>query len=499
MTRATPYQQLEDRFRRFGALRDAEGFLHWDLATMMPEGGSEARAEQLAALKAVQHAVLTDPMTKDLLDEAGTKQEALDDWQRANLVEMGRVWMLTTALDEDMVVRLSKAATACEAQWRIAREDGVYKTVLPSFRTLVALWREAATIKGERRGLDPYDALMDEHEPGVRMADVDPIFERLGRFLEDFLPRVLERQQASPTILTPEGPFAAETQRDVAKTFMKKLGFDFHYGRLDISLHPFCGGTPDDVRITTRYDEGDFVSGLMGVLHETGHALYDRGLPKKWRGQPIGEARGMAVHESQSLLVEMQVCRSAEFISFAQPILKKMLAGEGPAWETDNLTRLYQRVKPDFIRVDADEVTYPAHIILRYRLERDLIAGNLEVEDLPTAWNEGFEKLLGLKVANDRDGCLQDIHWYDGAFGYFPTYTLGAMMAAQLFDQAKKSDPAIQGGIRSGDFGPLMGWLGTHVHSQGARRTMQEILTEATGRALDPEAFTRHLERRYLA
>jgi carboxypeptidase Taq len=280
---------------------------------------------------------------------------------------------------------------------------------------------------------------------------------------------------------------------------MRVLGFEFEHGRLDVSLHPFCGGVPDDVRITTRYNEDDFTQAMMAVIHETGHALYERGLPPDWRHQPVGQARGMSVHESQSLLMEMQASRSRPFISFVAPLARETFGGDGWAWEEDNLYRLYTRVKPDFIRVDADEVTYPAHVILRYRLERALIAGDMTVDDLPAAWNAGLKQLLGIVPPSDREGCLQDIHWYDGAWAYFPTYTLGAMTAAQLFDAACRARPEIPNAIGQGDFTPLLAWLRTHVHGHGSRLSSGELLTRATGRPLDPAVFKRHLETRYLS
>lgn len=279
---------------------------------------------------------------------------------------------------------------------------------------------------------------------------------------------------------------------------MKALGFDFDHGRLDESHHPFCGGTYDDVRLTTRYDDGDFTSALMGILHETGHAMYDQGLPKEWRGQPVGSDRGMSVHESQSLLIEMQACRSSEFLEYAAPLLRKTFGGSGEAWSVENLTRLYTKVDKGFIRVDADEVTYPAHVILRFNLERAAIAGDLQMADLPGAWNEGLKDILGITPPTDREGCLQDIHWYDGAWGYFPTYTLGAMTAAQLFAKAKSDVPEILPSIAKGDFAPLMGWLRVHVHAKGCSLSTQELITEATGEPLNAQYFKAHLKARYL-
>ncbi|MBL8706893.1 MAG: carboxypeptidase M32, partial [Rhodospirillales bacterium] len=294
------------------------------------------------------------------------------------------------------------------------------------------------------------------------------------------------------------GPFPADKQRALGRRLMESIGFDFAHGRLDESAHPFTGGIPDDVRITTRYDEEDFTRGLMGVLHETGHALYERGLPARWRLQPVGDARGMALHESQSLLMEMQACRSRAFVTFAAPLMRAAFEGIGPAWDAENVYRIYTRVEPGFIRVDADEVTYPAHVILRYRLEKAMIAGELDLADLPGAWNEGMKSLLGIVPPDDRLGCLQDIHWPDGAWGYFPTYTLGAMAAAQLFAAAKQAVPGLVEDIARGDFQPLMAWLVQNVHGQGSRGTTDEILAAATGAPLGDAAFRAHLQARYI-
>ncbi|MBC8157873.1 MAG: carboxypeptidase M32, partial [Alphaproteobacteria bacterium] len=358
--------------------------------------------------------------------------------------------------------------------------------------------RDTAAALSDALNLSPYDALLDEYEPGGRASDIDAVFADLESFLPEFLGRVLDHQANQPQANVPQGPFPIDAQRALGVRFMERLGFNFDHGRLDVSLHPFCGGTRDDVRITTRYDETDFTSSLMGVLHETGHALYDMGLPADWRGHPAGEARGMSLHESQSLLIEMQVCRSPEFLGFAAPLMAEAFGGHGPAWQADNLIRLYTRVRPGFIRVDADEVTYPAHVILRYRLERALIEGDMEARDLPGAFNEGMQKLLVITPPHDGLGCLQDLHWFDGAWGYFPTYTLGAMTAAQLFDAAKSADPEIQPAIARGDFAPLMSWLRQNVHAKASLHSTRDILIQATGKPLDAEVFKRHLERRYL-
>jgi len=491
------YAALEAIFRRAGVLGDALSVLHWDMSTMMPDGGAEARAEQLALLQALVHQEITAPMVPDLLERA--EGEDLDAWQRANLREMRREWVHAAAVPGDLVEAVAMAQAACEMVWRQARPAADFAMVLPSLTNLLSLVRQTAQLKSERLGVSLYDALLDQYEPMGRVADFDAVFAELETFLPGFIARVLSEQARRPAPRLPAGPFPPERQKQVGLEFMRALGFDFAHGRLDTSFHPFCGGYPEDVRITTRFDEADFTSALMGVLHETGHALYDFGLPGgRWRHQPVGRARGMVAHESQSLLIEMQACRSRQFQDWAAPRLRAAFGGDGPAWQADNLYRLGIRVEPGFIRVDADEATYPAHIIIRTRIERDLIEGRMEPADLPGAWSEGYRRLLGLTPPDDRMGCLQDIHWYGGSWGYFPTYTLGAMTAAQLFDAACRADSDILPAIGTGDFRPLLGWLGANVHAKGSLLSTRDLLVEATGRPLDPAVFKAHLERRYL-
>jgi len=497
VTLPTPYQQLEARMARLNAVRGASEVLFWDMSAMMPSGGHPARAEQLAVLNEIAHDMLTEPDMPELIGAAEI-DGSLDSWQQANLHEIKSRWKKATALTGEQVAQLTRASATCEAKWRRAREDADFAAVLPELRTLLDLVREVGQAKAEAQGLSLYDALLDDFEPDGRCADIDVLFDDLAAFLPDFLGAVLEKQASGPAVVMPEGPFPVRKQRELGVRLMEAVGFDFDNGRLDVSLHPFCGGVPDDVRITTRYDEDDFTSSLMGVLHETGHAMYERGLPAERRGQPVGEALGMSVHESQSLLIEMQVCRSAAFLEFAAPIMRETFGGSGPAWETGNLTRLYSRVKPDFIRVDADEVTYPAHVILRYRLERAMLNGDLALEDLPGAWNDGMKELLGIQPPDDALGCLQDVHWYDGAWGYFPTYTLGAMTAAQLYAAARDQVNGLEDAIRKGDFEPLLAWLREHVHGRGRSVSARQLLIDATGKPLDASVFEAHLERRYL-
>ncbi|MCW9033068.1 MAG: carboxypeptidase M32 [Rhodospirillales bacterium] len=491
------YQKLETLFKRRHLINESQGMLHWDMAAMMPPGGAESRGEQLAVLATLSHGILTGPEVGDLLGEADDLGN-LSEWQSANLREMRRQWVHATAVSSELVEAHSKACSTSETLWRSARAEGDFKAVLPALEKVLSLTIEIAEAKAEALDCSPYDALLSQYEPDYSSKEIDILFSKLEEFLPDFIEEVIAKQAAEPAVLALKGPFDIEKQKALGMTFMKALGFDFDHGRLDVSLHPFCGGTAQDVRITTRYDESDFTSALMGVLHETGHAMYERGLPKEWQHQPVGQALGMSVHESQSLLIEMQACRSLEFLQYAVPLMNKTFKGSGPAWDLDNFQRLYTRVERSFIRVDADEATYPAHVIMRYNLEHALVSGDLKAADLPTAWNESLKKILNITPPSDREGVLQDIHWFDGAIGYFPTYTLGAMTAAQLFDSALTQDKTILSGIAKGDFSSLMGWLTDAVHSHGSCLSAHDILTKATGRPLDVEVFKKHLQTRYL-
>ncbi|MFT6558136.1 carboxypeptidase M32 [Sneathiella sp.] len=490
------YAKLEQLFHKRSVLSGASAILHWDNAVMMPDGGAESRSEQLATLGLMSHELLKGPAVENWLEEASS--ETLDDWQTANLKEMNNQWRHGNAVDGSLVEALSRATSQCEMTWRAAREENDFSVLQEELEKVVSLTQEMALAKAEAFGVTAYDALLDQFEPGCTAEVIDVLFDDLGAFLPGFLDQVLEKQRVNGRGEKPEGPFPIEVQRDLGEAFMRALTFDFNHGRLDTSHHPFTGGTPDDVRLTTRYEEDDFTQSLMGTLHETGHALYEQNLPLKWRHQPVGQARGMAMHESQSLLIEMQLSRGSEFLQYAIPIIRDAFKGEGENWTFANLKQFYHRVERGFIRVDADEVTYPLHVILRYRLEKALLSGDLKVKDLPGAWNEGMMSLLGVTPPNDRLGCLQDIHWPGGAIGYFPTYTMGALAAAQLFEAARNDLSDMHADIRAGKFEPLVDWLKKHVHQMGSLKSTDQMLEDATGKKMGTEAFKAHLTDRYL-
>ncbi|MEM7191250.1 MAG: carboxypeptidase M32 [Pseudomonadota bacterium] len=493
----TPYEQLETRFAELHQIGHAQAMLYWDEATLMPEGGSLARGEALAALAALSQRALAAPEIGELLDAADASNAELNNWQRANLRAMRRMYVRAVAVPEDLTRDMQIATAACKQAWRNARAANDWEAVMGPLAEVVRLTRAKAERLGETLGLSPYDALLDSYEEGTRADDVNALFCELKAFLPGTIDRVLAAQDTPQPL---PRPIAPQSQRELGKEMMGALGFDFDHGRLDVSHHPFCGGVSDDTRITTRYSEDNFHESLMAVLHETGHALYSQGLPCDWRQQPVGKSLGMAVHESQSLFVEMQISRGRAFMDYAAPRIRHHLDGEetDAAWSADNLYAHSIQVNRGYIRVDADELTYPLHIILRFELEQALISGALDVADIPEAWNEGMVRLLGLSTdGNFKDGCMQDVHWFAGLFGYFPTYTLGALMAAQWFNAASKAMPELEAQIAAGNFEPLIGWLREQIHGQGQLKTARELLTEITGEPLNPSHFRNHLERRY--
>lgn len=489
------YQHLRDTFTRLSRLSHLSAITGWDMQTQMPAGGSQARAEALAELSVLMHQTLTAPQIADWIEQA--KSEDLTPEQQANLAEIARRYQQAVILPEKFVSAKSLAGMQCEHAWRTQRPENDWDGFVKNFAPVVELSREEAQIRAEKTNVSRYDALLDLYEPGMTSARLDTIFADVKSWLPDLLKNIVEKQKTEST-LTAQGPFAIDKQRALGIEIMQVLGFDFNHGRLDVSAHPFCGGVPEDVRITTRYTEDDFLSALLGIVHETGHARYEQNLPKQWAGQPIGEARSTAIHESQSLFFEMQLARSEPFLEFLRPYVQKAF-GDQSAFEQGNFLRMNQRVEAGFIRIDADEVSYPAHVILRYEIERALIEGEIEVRHIPELWNEKMHSYLGLNTqGNFRDGCMQDIHWTDGAFGYFPTYTLGAMYAAQLFASAKNALPDLDQHILRGDLSALSDWLRQNIWQHGSRFDTDTLIRNASGETLNPSFFRRHLEQRYL-
>jgi carboxypeptidase Taq len=490
------YDALSASFLRLHHLQHLESIASWDQAVNMPPAANAARGAALAEMATLLHRLRTEPKLADDLQRAG--QEALDDFQRANLREMTRQWQQANALPEALVARRERAVSNCEHAWRSQRPAKDWPGFAANFAEVLACAREEATCLAEQTGLSKYDAMLDRFEPGMTSAQVDRVFGDLRQWLPALINQVRERQAGEP-VTAPVGPFSVAGQHRLGAALLDALGFDRRAGRLDVSTHPFTGGVPEDVRLTTRYDEADFVTALMGTIHECGHGSYEQNRRRDGLGQPVSEARSMAIHESQSLSFEMQIGRHPHFVASLAPLLAEHLRAQA-AFEPDNLRRLFTRVKPGLIRVDADELTYPAHVMLRYSIERPLIEGEIAIADIPALWDAGMAELLGVDSRGDfGNGAMQDVHWPSALFGYFPCYTLGAIYAAQWFAAMRREIPDLDSAIAIGELKPVLAWLRDRIWSQGSRWTTAELALRASGETLNPAHFRAHLERRYLA
>ena len=495
VTSTPAYDELAAHFTRLHHFAHLGSIVGWDQAANMPPKGNDARGKALAELAALMHRLRTEPRLGERMARA--EQEPLSDLQRANLREIERDWRAATALPETLVQKRQLATSRCEHAWRTQRPANDWAGFLVNWKPVVALAREEAALLSAKTGLARYDALMDRYEPGMTSAQVERVFGAVRQWLPGLIDRVVERQSRD-TVIESEGPFPLAAQRALCQRVVTLLGFDFEAGRLDTSAHPFSGGVPEDVRMTTRYREDAFLPALMGTVHETGHGRYEQNRPREWLGQPVSDARSMAIHESQSLSFEMQLGSHPGFANVVSPMLAEAF-GAQPAFEPGNLWKLMTRVKRGLIRVDADEVTYPAHVILRYEIERALIEGEIEPEDVPALWDAKMAELLHLDTrGNFKDGPLQDVHWPEALFGYFPCYSLGAMYAAQWFAAMRRTMPDLDARISRGDFSSMFDWLRENIWLQASRWTTDELAIRASGEVLNPAHFKAHLEARYL-
>lgn len=493
------WQRLDEHCRNLHALDHALSILGADEATHMPSGGGEARAASVSLLAGMYHEQASAPHIAEWI--AAARREELTPQQQVALTEFERVYRNLTCLPSDFVKRQTAVNMRSEQAWRKLRAANDWEGFRPLLEENVVLMREEAAMRADALGVQPYDALMEQFDPGNRAAAITPAFDALKAFLRDFLPAAMETQQrrrAQNPLKPFSPPFPVEKQSALGLAAIKAIGFDMEHGRIDVSHHPFCGGVPDDIRMTTRYRADDFITAFMATLHETGHALYEQGLPRELAHWPSAKARGMGMHESQSMFVELQIARSAEFWEWALPLVNEHLGGLDN-WSPDDMLAHINTVEPGLIRVDADEVTYPLHIILRYELEQALVSGQLQVRDLPEAWDTRMQDYLGLSTISDpANGPMQDVHWPAGMFGYFPSYALGAMMAAQEWAAMEKAVPDARQALRRGDFEPLNAWRRENIWHAAATAPTPDILEKATGEPLNADYFTAHLRKRYL-
>ena len=483
------YDDLCDRYERITALEDAGGVLYWDQQVMMPEGGTPARSEQLSALSTVAHERLTADELADVLDAAD--DEDLDDDQRAVVREIRRERERAAKVPEELVAEHSRLQSEAQDDWREARENDDFSAFEPILSDLLDVRVERAEAIDPSR--DPYEVMFEDDEPYLGLDTVEEIFEDL----KDGLLPLIEEIRASedpPTVF--EGTFDTDAQRALSEDALDLLGYDWERGRLDVSTHPFTSGTQFDARVTTRFDETDPLGAIGSTIHEFGHAAYNLGLPRDHYGSPLGKSRSSGVHESQSRFWENHVGRTREFWELFLPTVKDrfpQLSDVTP----EEAYRAANRVDTDnCIRTAADEVTYHMHIILRSEIEREFVSGDLAVGEIPAAWNDKMERYLGVRPDTDAEGCLQDIHW-TGRFAGFQNYTVGSVLAAQLWAAVEDDLDDPRGLIREGNFDPLHEWFRENVHSHGRRYTTDELIRQATGEDLTADYFLDYVTEKY--
>ena len=477
-------------------LNAAAQVLSWDQETYMPPGGADARAQQLSTLQTLAHERFVDDTTGDLLDAAS--EACSDDDTDATDTALVRVtrreYERARRVPSDLVSRLSTAVSEAKHAWKTARADDDFAAFAPHLQTLVDLSREKAAAIDD--AAPPYDVLLQEYEPGMTTAEVERTFDALRPHLVDLVDAIAEAPPLDASVLHGAYPKAAQTAFGEAR--MAELGYDFERGRQDESAHPFTTsfGT-GDVRVTTRYDDGFFPTAFFSMLHEAGHGIYEQGIDPDLARTPLGHGASLGVHESQSRLYENMVGRSRAFWTYAFPLAQDAFPEALGDADADTMYRAVNRVEPSLIRVEADEVTYGLHIMLRFELERGLIDGSVAVNDLPALWNDRMDTDLGVVPDTDANGVLQDIHWALGAFGYFPTYALGSLMSAQLMDAIRDAHPDVEAQFADGQFGPLLDWLRTHVHQHGRRFDAPELLERATGAPLTPKPWLNYAREKF--
>ncbi|KAA3607311.1 MAG: carboxypeptidase M32 [Planctomycetota bacterium] len=470
-------------------LDSAAEILEWDQETQMPAKGQEGRGKVLGTLAALRHEKLTASAMQEALAQADAGAEAGSEAE-AHLREARRLVDRAVKTPAALARELAEAKSAGLVAWQAARKASDFSIFQPALERLLDLRRrQASCVMPEGSA---FDAMLDEFEPGAKQADLEPLFQELIGALVPLIQTVAEGGQEID--LSPvQGNFPPDRQLAFAKTLIERMGFDFEAGRLDLAAHPFCiGFHPGDVRLTWRYQEDDIRPALFGLLHEAGHGMYEQGLPAESRRLPIGNAVSLGVHESQSRLWENRVGRGRSFWQWALPLYRQAFPDKAGV-EAESMHRALHQVKPSLIRVEADQVTYDLHIAVRFQIEKGLFEGDLEVADLPVAWNDLYEQILGIRPSDDAHGVLQDIHWSMGMFGYFPTYSLGNLLQAQLYESALADLPDLELQLAQGEFSSLLDWLRRKVHRPASRYSVAELVKQATGKALGTEDYLRYI------
>ncbi|MCD2201805.1 carboxypeptidase M32 [Halobacterium sp. KA-6] len=485
------YADLLDHYEQISNVNDANSLLSWDQEVMMPEGGTPARSKQKSALSSLSHDLLTEDKVGEWLDEL--EDADLDDEQAAVVREIRREYERADRVPSELVAEISETTSEALPKWKEAKEEDDFSVFAPILEDLVELKKEYAEHIDPDK--DAYEVLFADYEPYLDLDTAERVLERLR---EELVPLIEDVRESDVELADPfEGEFDVDTQEELARDVLDTLGYDFEHGRLDTAPHPFSTGNQFDARVTTRFSEDDPVDALMSTIHEFGHARYTLGLPREQYGNPLGESRDLTVHESQSRLWENHVGRSRVFWEKFLPAMKERFPQIEDATPEEAYEAANEVYEDNLIRVEADELTYHMHIIVRFEIERELIEGDLDVEDVPERWNDKYEEYLGIRPDTDAEGCLQDIHWSHGSFGYFPTYSLGSVLAAQIYDALEADVGDVDEKVRNGNFDVIADWLEEHVHQHGAKYTTPELVEEATGEAYSADHFVDYVTEKY--
>lgn len=494
------YSEYETRMRKIADIKYAVAVLQWDQETYLPPKGAEFRGQQMATLSEMAHEEFTSPGLGDLLEELHGRGDLADD-QRRNVALSLEDFTKQKKFTPGFIRLLSETTSKCFHTWIRARADNSFAVFAGDLHSLVELKRQEAELAGYEK--HPYDALVDQFEKGCTVTLLDKVFDQVRSPLKDLLDRILSQTPPDDSFLRdkPSGakpPFPRQQQWDFGMDIIRQMGFDFGAGRQDISEHPFTTSfSPEDVRITTRIDENDFSHMTWSCIHEAGHALYEQGLPKEYYGLPLGEYASLSIHESQSRLWENNVGRSDTWWQHQYPFLQARFPDPLHGISADRFYKGINKVAASLIRTEADEVSYHFHVMIRYELEKRLIEGSISTQDIPAFWNERYAAYLGVDVPDDKQGCLQDVHWSHGSFGYFPTYSLGSFYAAQFFAAAERQESTLLTDIPKGDTSVLLSWLRRNIHRHGRKFTSEELCQQATGEPLNIQFFLTYLFDKY--
>lgn len=498
------YLELEKVIEKISNLNGSLKLLHWDMSVNLPQNAAKSRASQLSTLMGEILSIQNSSSTQNLIDAASDEIDNLNSWQRENLRLIKKSSEEVRIIPKELMQKSKELAAKTQTAWQIAKKNNDFKSLAPQIDELFNVKREIIAIRAEHFKNDKYKILVDDFDPDRTTDELDKIFYETKETLIPLIGKITEKQSTEkfyPLL----NPIDKNTQKEIALRVMKTMGFNFNSGRLDESVHPFCIdiGNKDDIRITTSYEENNFLFSLYGVIHETGHALYERSLPDDYSCQPVGNAKGMGFHESQSLIMEKQVGTSKSFTYYLAKLLRDEFNLTSKEYSAENLFKLKTRVTPSLIRIKADEVTYPLHVILRYEIEKLIIEENLKAIDIPPIWNSKLQDYLGVNPTSEFDGCMQDIHWPSGMIGYFPSYYVGAIIASMVMKKAKESMAAtsvsLDEDLRNGIFSNLNGYLDDNLRKFGSALNSRELLKSASGYSeLNVDIFLNYIKDKYL-